>query len=183
MSNENKMESKAIFIVIILLLSLALLLCIYLLSRKPIANFQGGGTQVEKFIPALPKFKDPVPDDDARKYIEAFRNVARGADTTHVITYLPETISKYMNETWPTLIAGYRIDDYHWEVGFYTCYRPDAKGDPRLDFLVIPTLVKGETKLDFYSDYAEYQERKPKVPTSLKPPADGFGYDTGHLWP
>jgi len=172
---------------IIAVLGIALIICLYFLYDKSGVTEKG---HVKTDRPEVNDFIKEMHDSNAKKRIKDFRDNYR-LDISKGVYYDSADLRNYLDVVYPYLKARTGADTslYSWKIGFYCMRRPKGtdEGPIRLDFLVVPTLVRKTDAfvIDFY-DSSHYYKPRPGVhtPPITDPPCTNCtGYDAGQLWP
>jgi hypothetical protein len=155
--------------IIIIILTLALAFCIFLLLHRNAGDGFGG----------------KISNKDAIENIGKYRNSISINPKTKVIWYDSATIRAYLDTAFYPIRSALTGDPTcktcKWVVGFYFAKEKIA-GSQRTDFYVIPTYV--DTVTGIPRDFFDQNHRgvyTRKILGSFDD--DSIAYNTGHLWP
>jgi hypothetical protein len=147
------------------------------------------------------KPKKSTPFREAEAMVRGFRRGA-GKDESFTVLHSAEYMMHYFTKIFPALKeaqdryldehapAGFPRNDYEWQVGFYWMKRQN-RGANKLDFFMVPTLVKkeGATEaaaypdvIDYYDPASTFLDKEPVTIEGEPEPVD-YSIDNGTLRP
>lgn len=177
---------------LVIVLSIALLTCIYLLWQAE-AYSKAKDEQDEKdaknsvnFI-----FNRGVDDSTAWEHMSeysrrfSFRQKAMG------VWYEPDSIINYMKTVFPRIKKEIKLPDTckgcKWVIGFYFMRKIDTaeghKKIPKLDFYVVPTIYDSAHNILYDFANEKFRRMYARIHKMTDDGKDTTAFDAGHIWP